>query len=185
LGETIMTKPTCTHTENDTGEYPGSLAPSNECLQHISMLKCSILAALDVLKPLSMATDGYLRERICTATNRLNAALRRKQSAHGDKFEPSQTAGSMSALEDAKLSYEGAREDERALLHVLTSVILGRSGVNSAAWFVCANYRDEVARLDKDARDLLGAFAARHGAPPKRKTWQAWFAASGTAAKDE
>ena len=54
--------------------------------REIERLRAAMLATSDQLHTLSMATEGHLRNRICTASNRLDAALGRQQSLHGEKF---------------------------------------------------------------------------------------------------
>ena len=49
-------------------------------------LERAMLATADQLHTLSMATEGHLRGQICTASNRLDKALGRQQSTHGEKF---------------------------------------------------------------------------------------------------
>jgi hypothetical protein len=45
----------------------------------------AMLDAADILAGLSMGTEGILRGRICSAMNRLNHALGRTISSHGDQ----------------------------------------------------------------------------------------------------
>lgn len=49
-------------------------------------------AAVEILSALSMATEGHLRGRICTASNILNHALGRQQSVHGEQAHASDCA---------------------------------------------------------------------------------------------
>ena len=49
-------------------------------------LKIAIVSALEILHPLSMATEGALRGRICTASNILDHAVGHPQSVHGEQM---------------------------------------------------------------------------------------------------
>jgi len=53
--------------------------------ERIAELETAILDAIHVLGGLSMATTGSTRGRVCSASNRLNYALGREQTVHGDQ----------------------------------------------------------------------------------------------------
>lgn len=53
--------------------------------QRIAGLEAAMLEAADILRGLSMGTEGHLRGRICSASNRLDRALGRGISSHGDQ----------------------------------------------------------------------------------------------------
>lgn len=53
----------------------------------VAKLEAAMRDADEVLMALSMATEGHLRGRICTASNRLRFALDRPQSYHGEQFK--------------------------------------------------------------------------------------------------
>lgn len=53
--------------------------------REVDRLTLAMLDAGDVLAGLSMATDGLVRSRVCSALNRLNHALGRTISSHGDQ----------------------------------------------------------------------------------------------------
>lgn len=82
-----------------SGESVAALAKGHEAMaeriaaleREVVALKRGMFAALDVLNPLSMGTEGHLRGRVCTASNALDGALGRTQSSHGEKYEVQDT----------------------------------------------------------------------------------------------
>lgn len=57
----------------------------SEDLERIKKLERAMSETASILAGLSMATEGHLRGQICSASNRLNHALGRTISAHGDQ----------------------------------------------------------------------------------------------------
>ena len=52
----------------------------------ITELQYAMMDAILILGGLSMATTGAIRANVCSASNKLNHALGRTQSSHGEQF---------------------------------------------------------------------------------------------------
>jgi len=67
------------------GEHPNDVT-LRRAKKRIAELEAAMLEIAHQLMTLATAHEGALRNRLCTASNRLNAALGRQQSLHGERF---------------------------------------------------------------------------------------------------
>ena len=52
----------------------------------IAELEATMRETAHQLMTMATASEGHIRNRLCTAANRLNAKLGRQQSSHGEQF---------------------------------------------------------------------------------------------------
>lgn len=76
------------------------------------------------------------------------------------------------SLEDEVDSLE---ETLRSALQHLAEVASRTIGIEQAAWWLCANHRDFVSKLDRAMCEAVLANASAHGPPPKGKDWEEWI----------